>query len=132
MDYVKIIVKYLKKAIIEILTLYKPNTDHALYISFEQFDENVVFPHNLSDDSIVTIVLQNEFSDIVLTDLGFGVTIIFENGPAHIFIPFSSIVYIYDQHNEFYMDLSGAIKIKEEDDEEHDDKLIHVKLYSDD
>jgi hypothetical protein len=100
--------------------------------------EGVQFPANLSNENLVTIVLERNFRNLIVSRYGFHVTLDF-NGVKHtIYITFVSIILITDPTRNFFLDLRsmGAYEMIQVEPKPktttEDDDLIYVDLGYDD
>jgi hypothetical protein len=123
---IKTILKRLSvKNDLDIFSLYVSyRTDHNLVILSERMKK--YYPHE------ITIVLEYQFDNLIVSDDGFSVDISFNNILENIFVPFSAIFNISDNINGFNMALDTEIltkhsqkKLKSIDD--LDTKLINNK-----
>lgn len=90
--------------------------NHHFYITFKTNAPGVDIPAELKarfpDD--MTIVLQNKFWDLVVTDQGFSVGLSFNQIPAKLNVPFSAITAFVDPAVDFGLQFQ-AISDSEED-----------------
>lgn len=120
----------IQKIIIEISKGHMKN--NALYISFNKSDNEVIFPDGISNEEVVTIVLQNQFWDLSIDDHGFEVVLDFFGERHNIYIPFHSIILIVDPVSHFYIDLRDFYK-EEDVESKHEESneesnLIEIDL----
>jgi hypothetical protein len=137
-SYIPIVKRDLLRCIKNILIeVYKGNIDNqALYISFNKNDDGVVFPVGISDEDLVTIVLQNQFWDLSVDHNGFEVMLDFFNERHTIYVTFSSIVLFVDPIAHFYIDLRDLSQQGDidgdsdhfDDDDSSDDQIIEINL----
>lgn len=94
---------------------------HHFYITFKTGAPGVDIPASLSErfPDEMTIVLQNKFWDLDVTDRGFSVGLSFNQIPSKLVIPFSAITAFVDPAVDFGLQFQAAV----EDDEPagHDD-----------
>lgn len=91
--------------------------DHHFYITFLTKAPGVIvakrvlanYPHEM------TIVLQHQFWDLEVDEIGFGVTLSFSGKPERLDIPFSAVVGFADPSASF------VLRFQVEDDEDEDD-----------
>ncbi len=76
---------------------------HHFYITFKTEAPGVDIPAHLKQrfPDEMTIVLQNKFWDLVVTDAGFSVGLTFNQIPAMLVIPFSAITAFVDPAVDF-------------------------------
>jgi len=80
--------------------------DHHFYITFMPTYPGVEMPSFLLEKASndITIVLQNQFSQLVVKDYFFSVLLIFKQIPHKLVIPFASLVKVYDPSVNFKFD----------------------------
>ncbi len=85
--------------------------DHHFFISFVTKAPGVRISERLlnqyPDD--MTIVLQNQFWDLKVTESAFEVGLSFDEKPETLFIPFTAIKGFFDPSVQFGMQLTGAV-----------------------
>ncbi len=95
--------------------------NHHFYITFKTGAPGVDIPASLTErfPDEMTIVLQNKFWDLVVTDAGFSVGLSFNQIPSKLVIPFSAITAFVDPAVDFGLQFQAAL----EDDQPaaHDD-----------
>ena len=76
---------------------------HFFYISFKTLARGVTVPEFLKKQypDTLTIVLQHEFSNLTVSEREFGVSLSFDDKPAHIIVPFSALVAFSDPSANF-------------------------------
>ena len=84
--------------------------DHHFYITFRTTDPHVVIPDYLREKypTDMTIVLQYQYSDLVVTDMGFSVCLSFNNIPETLQIPFKAITGFADPYVKFGLQFHHA------------------------
>ena len=84
--------------------------DHHFFITFLTGHADVDIPANLRAEhpEEMTIVLQHQFNDLDVTDVGFSVTLSFGGRPCHLLIPYSAIVAFADPAVNFVLQLKIA------------------------
>lgn len=89
--------------------------DHHFYIEFLTSAPGVSVPDYLLEayPTQMTVVLQHQFEDLVVTDKGFSVTLWFKGKEANLKIPFDAIVSFADPSAKFGLRFGG----EESDDE---------------
>lgn len=77
--------------------------DHHFYITFKTKAKGVIVPEFLSKKhpETITIVLQYEFSDLLVLKDRFEVTLSFNNKNHHIIVPFNSVIAFSDPSVKF-------------------------------
>ena len=91
---------------------------HHFYITFKTQAAGVDIPKHLSDrfPDEMTIVIQNRFWDLKVTDSGFEVGLSFNQMPSKLSIPFSAITVFFDPEVKFQLQFQA----QDEDDEQSD------------
>jgi uncharacterized protein len=94
--------------------------DHHFTISFRTDAPGVKMSRRLQEQwpQELTIILQHQFSNLVVDDEGFGVTLSFRSIPEHLYIPYAAITGFYDPSVEFGLRFETADLEEEEDEEE--------------
>ncbi len=94
--------------------------DHHFTISFRTDAAGVKISRRLAEQwpQELTIILQHQYSNLVVDDDGFGVTLSFRSIPEHLYIPFASITGFYDPSVEFGLRFETADFEEEEDEED--------------
>lgn len=77
--------------------------NHHFYITFKTGAPGVSIPPHLKErfPDEMTIVLQNKFWDLIVTDEGFSVGLSFNQIPAKLVVPFSAITAFVDPAVDF-------------------------------
>lgn len=90
--------------------------DHHFYITIDTRHPETGLPDWLRAEypEQITIVLQFEYSDLEVTDEGFGVRMSFADKPAAIYAPFDAVLTFVDPSVEFGLKFD-ATEIEEED-----------------
>ncbi len=88
-----------------------PGTHH-FYITFKTGAPGVSVPKSLRErfPDEMTIVLQNKFWDLKVTDAGFGVGLSFNQVPAQLEIPFAAITAFVDPAVDFGLQFQAAVE----------------------
>lgn len=77
--------------------------DHYFYLTFKSDARGVVIPdfllHQYPDT--LTIVIQHEYSNLSVSETGFGVTLSFNNYDYHIIVPFNALIAFSDPSVDF-------------------------------
>jgi uncharacterized protein len=99
--------------------------NHHFYITFKTGAPGVSIPQRLKErfPDEMTIVIQNKFWDLKVTDQGFTVGLSFNQIPSTLIIPFSAITSFVDPAVDFGLQFQAAGEIEEDvhlDDAEND------------
>lgn len=91
--------------------------EHHFFIKFDTMHPDVELADWLSDryPDEMTIVIQNWFDNLEVTDEGFGITLNFGNNPEPLYIPFDAI--------RTFVDPSVEFGLKFETQEVHDEDI---------
>ncbi len=110
-NYDKLIEKSLKQVVIEALKIAEfqglPGENH-FYITFKTSYPGAIVPNNLKiqyPDSM-TIVLQHQYSNLIVDDTSFSVSLSFGGELETLVIPFDSITYFADPYAKFGLSFS--------------------------
>lgn len=100
-DYESMVQKSLKNVVKEILRKTVDQDlqgDHHFYIAFSTTHPSVQIPNHLHNEypDDMTIVLQHEFWDLAVDDVGFGVTLCFDDTDERIYVPFDALISFVD------------------------------------
>jgi hypothetical protein len=84
--------------------------DHHFFITFMTGPNDVDIPARLRAEhpNEMTIVLQHQFNDLIVTDEGFSVKLSFGGKPCHLSIPYSAIIAFADPAVNFVLQLKMA------------------------
>ncbi len=84
---------------------------HHFYITFKSGAPGVSIPAHLKQrfPDEMTIVIQNKFWDLVVTDDGFSVGLSFNQVPAKLVIPFAAITAFVDPAVDFGLQFQAAV-----------------------
>jgi hypothetical protein len=101
---------------------------HHFYITFKTAAPGVDIPRHLSErfPDEMTIVIQNRFWDLKVTDEGFEVGLSFNQAPAKLIIPFSTITGFHDPAVNFGLQFqvqTDDAAMQEHDEAENDHPL---------
>ena len=112
MDYDRLYGDTLRKLVHTVLTCVAEEGlrgDRHFYISFRTSDAGVNIPDNLRTryPDEMTIVLQNQFWDLTITDSLFEVTLSFNNLQEKLIIPFAAITSFVDPSVRFGLQCRG-------------------------
>ncbi|MBW8784088.1 MAG: hypothetical protein JF593_05540 [Novosphingobium sp.] len=85
--------------------------NHHFYITFKTHAPGVAIPTQLRErfPDEMTIVLQNKFWELTVTDSAFSVGLSFNQVPAKLVIPFSAITAFVDPAVDFGLQFQAAI-----------------------
>ncbi len=88
---------------------------HHFYITFKTGAPGVDIPRTLTErfPDEMTIVLQNKFWDLEVTDRGFSVGLSFNQIPSKLIIPFSAITAFVDPAVDFGLQFQAAVEDEE-------------------
>src|SRR5436305_322724 len=77
--------------------------DHHFYISFDTQAEGVRLSSRLRQQypERMTIVLQHQFWDLIVSEHGFEVGLSFKNVPERLYVPFDALMEFYDPSVQF-------------------------------
>ena len=92
--------------------------EHHFFISFITKAPGVRVSQRLLDQypDDMTIVLQNQFWDLKVSDIGFEVGLSFDDKPELLVIPFTAVKGFFDPSVQFGLQLTGAAEMPTEDD----------------
>ena len=92
--------------------------EHHFFISFVTKAPGVRVSQRLLDQypNDMTIVLQNQFWDLKVTEIGFEVGLSFDDKPETLVIPFTAIKGFFDPSVQFGMELKSAPPLPSADD----------------
>ena len=97
------------KDILKDLSESKISSNHCFYISFKTNDKNVKISDDLKKEypNEMTIVLQNQFWNLVVKKNSFSVTLSFNKKKESLEIPYKSITKFYDPFVKFSIQLDS-------------------------
>ncbi len=97
------------KDILKDLSDSKISSNHCFYISFKTKDKNVKISDNLKKEypNEMTIVLQNQFWNLVVKKNYFSVTLSFNKKKESLEIPYKSVTKFYDPFVKFSIQLDS-------------------------
>ena len=98
---------------------------HHFYITFKTNAPNVSIPRSLLErfPDEMTIVLQNKYWDLKVTDTRFEVGLTFNQVPSHLEIPFAAVTAFADPAVDFALQFQSQIEndpIREQEPAEND------------
>jgi len=97
--------------------------DHHFFITFDTLHPDVEIADWLSDryPEEMTVVIQNWFDNLEVTDEGFSITLNFGDSPEPMYIPYDAIKTFVDPSVEFGLRFETQ-STDEDDDDDDDDK----------
>lgn len=110
-NYDKLIENSLKKVVVEALKIAEtqglPGENH-FYITFKTNYPGTIIPENLKIQypESMTIVLQHQYSNLVVANNYFSVDLSFGGRPQNLLIPFDAITYFADPYAKFGLSFS--------------------------
>ena len=113
-NYDQLVEKALKHVVIEALKIVERQGlpgDHHFYVAFRTDHPGVKMDDLLRSQypKEMTIVLQNQFSDLAVNDNGFAVTLKFSRVPYRLEIPFAAVTYFGDPSVRFGVSFGSEI-----------------------
>lgn len=96
--------------------------EHHFYITFATAAEGVHIPNHLHEQhpDTMTIVLQHQYEDLLVTDEAFQVTLSFRGRPEKLTIPFAAVTAFADPYAKFGLQFHVGLP-DDDDDDENDD-----------
>ena len=96
---------------------------HHFFITFDTTTDGVEMASWLRSryPGEMTLVIQNWFEDLIVTDVGFSITLNFGNQPEPLVIPFDAVRTFVDPSVEFGLRFETHDDDDEEDEEPEDD-----------
>lgn len=130
-NYDKLMEKALKHVVVEALKIASDEGlpgDHHFYISFKTSHADVRMSSDLLNKypEDMTIVLQHQFANLMLSENYFEVDLSFSNIPHTLRIPYDSITYFADPHARFALSFAS----NEHNDREDKDTVEPIKKAS--
>lgn len=110
-NYDKLIEQALKQVVVDALKIAEaqglPGENH-FYITFKTNHQDTIIPENLKIQypETMTIVLQHQYSNLIVTDTCFSVELSFGGRPQTLIIPFDAITYFADPYAKFGLSFS--------------------------
>lgn len=85
--------------------------NHHFYINFNTNHKFVVIENTLLQQypKEITIVIQNQYSNVYVNEIGFGITLMFGGKPSAMFIPWSAINSFYNPAIGLNLDVKNFI-----------------------
>jgi len=95
--------------------------NHHFYVTFKTQAPGVAIPAHLMQKfpDEMTIVLQHKFWDLKVTDVGFEVSLTFNQVPAHLVIPYAAIRFFVDPAVNFSLEFQ--VQGGDDDPEPHEE-----------
>lgn len=96
--------------------------EHHFYITFQTTHPDVKIPSYLKEryEEDMTIVLQNQFWDLSISESHFEISLSFNRNKEHLIIPFDSLLGFFDPSVDFGLhfnsDVDTSIEIADSDD----------------
>ncbi|MEF3367061.1 ClpXP protease specificity-enhancing factor SspB [Methylocystis sp. 9N] len=102
--------------------------EHHFTISFRTDAPDVAISRRLAEQwpKELTIILQHQYSNLEVDDVGFGVTLSFRSIPEHLYIPFSAVTGFFDPAVEFGLRFESGEEAGEEEETEEVARLAPV------
>jgi hypothetical protein len=87
---------------------------HHFYLTFKTHDPGVEIPDFLKEryPDEITIVLQNQYSGLEVTDDAFQVMLTFQKLPATLFVPFAALTGFADPSVQFGLQFKNATAVQ--------------------
>lgn len=110
-NYDKLIEKSLKQVVVEALKIAErqglPGENH-FYITFKTNHPETIIPRDLKIQypENMTIVMQHQYSNLIVTENAFSVELSFGGKLQTLFIPFDAITYFADPYAKFGLSFS--------------------------
>jgi hypothetical protein len=94
------------KEILKQIATYDLYKRQHIYITFATNHSGVKISDLLRNDfdDEMTIVLQYEFWDLIIDDLGFSISLAFEHSDETLYIPFTAIISVSDPSEDFSLE----------------------------
>lgn len=98
--------------------------EHHFYITFQTTHPKVKIPNYLREryEDDMTIVMQNQFWDLLIDDNHFEISLSFNRTKEHLYIPFDALLGFFDPSVDFGLhfnsDSESTVEIAEADDVE--------------
>jgi uncharacterized protein len=114
--YDEIVQEALRAVIGRVLGQINSNGDllgaHHFYITFKTNAPGVSIPRSLYErfPEEMTIVLQNKFWDLKVSDVGFEVGLSFSGVPSHLIVPFAAVTAFVDPAVEFALHFQAQVE----------------------
>ncbi|WP_424360089.1 SspB family protein [Methylocystis parvus] len=98
--------------------------EHHFTISFRTDAPGVKMSRRLAEQwpQELTIILQHQYSNLIVDEEGFGVTLSFRSIPENLYIPFAAITGFYDPSVEFGLRFETADFDEMEEEEEEEEE----------
>ena len=137
-NYDKLIEKALKQVVVEALKIVEKQGlpgDHHFYIAFRTDHPGVKMDEVLKNryPREMTIVLQNQFSDLMVGQTAFSVTLRFSRVPYTLEIPFAAVTYFGDPSVRFGISFGSEIDSNTPEDapqaEPHNADIVSIDAF---
>ncbi len=120
-DYGNLMHKAMRGLINEVLDDIAANGlpgNHHFFVTFDTMHPDVEIADWLSDryPGEMTIVIQHQYEDLIVTEVGFSITLAFGDNPEPLYIPYDAIKTFVDPSVEFGL----RFETNEDDDDEAD------------
>ncbi|MCC8418030.1 MAG: ClpXP protease specificity-enhancing factor SspB [Rickettsia endosymbiont of Bryobia graminum] len=102
---------FIKKVLTKISS-DKIQKNQTVYISYKTNHSEVILPDKIKEryPKEITIVIQHQFEDLILSEKGISITVSFDGIKENIYIPFDSIANFTDPNNGYNLKLKPEIK----------------------
>lgn len=102
---------FIKKVLTKIIS-DNIQRNQIVYISYRTNHPEVLLPYKVKERYLkeITIVIQHQFEDLIITEKGISVTVSFDGIKENIYIPFDSITNFADPNNGYNLKLKPEIK----------------------
>jgi hypothetical protein len=101
--------------------------EHHFYITYDTTNPSVIMPDWLREKypDQITIVIQHEYSDLEVSEDGFGISMSFSNRFSTLYVPFDAVLTFVDPSVEFGLKFDATV-IDVDDDEDEDTEEVPV------
>lgn len=125
-DYDILIHRSMHGVIREALQIVSTQKKANIAISFRTETANVILPPRLLKEypQAMSIILENQFTDLLVKNNGFSVILVFDGISEKIYIPFYAITLFFDREADF------SLRFKLQDDSNVTNSFIHTKKHS--
>lgn len=106
--------------------------EHHFYITFQTTHPDVVIPDYLKEryEDDMTIVMQNQFWDLVVDDEHFEISLSFNRNKEHLYVPFDALLGFFDPSVDFGLHFNSDVDVPIEFDEESFEEAIETETIS--
>ncbi len=86
--------------------------EHHFYITFQTTHPDVNIPDYLKEryEEDMTIVLQNQFWDLEVTEKQFGISLSFNRNKEHLVVPFDALLGFFDPSVDFGLHFNSDVE----------------------